>query len=43
MLYIYIGGLMGYIYIYIYIFPKKLQFAAYEQLVLVFSNCAGYL
>ena len=29
--YIYIGGLMGYIYIY----PKKLQFAAYGQFVLV--------
>ena len=28
---IYIGGLMGYIYIY----PKKLQFAAYGQFVLV--------
>ena len=35
-IYIYIiGGLMGYIYIFIY--PKKLQFAAYGQFVLVLS------
>ena len=27
---------MGYIYIYINIFPKKMQFAAYGQFVLVF-------
>ena len=27
---------MGYIYIYINIFPKKLQFAAYGQFVLVY-------
>ena len=33
--YIYIGGLMGDIYIYLFIHPKKLQFAAYWQLVLV--------
>ena len=26
---------MGYIHIYIYIYPKKVQFAAYVQLVLV--------
>ena len=32
--YIYIGGLMGYINI----FPKKLQFAAYGQFVLVYYN-----
>ena len=34
--YMYIGGLMGYTYTYINIFPKKLQFAAYKQFVLVF-------
>ena len=34
--YIYIGWLMGYIYIYINIFPKKLQFTAYGQFVLVY-------
>ena len=32
---LYIGGLIGDIYIYIYIHPKKLQFAAYGQFVLV--------
>ena len=36
--YIYIDGLMGYIYLYIDIFNKKLQFAAYGQFVLVFCG-----
>ena len=41
-MYMYIGGLMGYMYIYrpdiyTYIYTKKLQFVAYGQFVLVFS------
>ena len=40
--YIYIGWLMGYIYIYINIFPKKLQFADYGQFVLVFSSSSSH-
>ena len=33
---------MGYIYIYINIFPKKLQFADYGQFVLVFSSSSSH-
>ena len=33
---------MGDIYIYIYIYPKKLQFAAYGQFVLVYVNFLRY-